>query len=180
MGFLLGGWGEKMALINCKECGAQVDSQDKNCNSCGKEMTPVTMLQFIFNFLKFPILIIGIMWIVISFENSDMRKNIAQDVSPKEEALKNMDLQFEWSKGGFNNIMMIDITIKNNSNYNIKDFTIKCDHSSNSGTKIDSNERIIYEIVKAGETKEMKEFNMGFIHSQATSSNCKIVDLVVM
>lgn len=101
-------------------------------------------------------------------------------LSPKEQALKDLDFKFDWSKGGFDNIMMIDMTIKNNGTKDIKDFTVECEHSSNSGTKIDSNKRQVYEIIKVGETKKFKEFNMGFIHSQATSSSCGITNLVVM
>ncbi|MDV5201993.1 hypothetical protein [Acinetobacter baumannii] len=101
-------------------------------------------------------------------------------MSPKEDALKNTVLDYDWSKGGFDSVMLVDFKIKNNSKYDIKDITVECEHYSNSKTKIDSNSRVIYEIVKAGETKTVKQFNMGFIHSQAASSGCGITDLVVI
>ncbi len=114
---------------------------------------------------------------VISGEN---KKTAESSISPKDQALNNLDFSFDWSKGGFDSIMMIDMTIKNNGKSDIKDFTVECEHSSNSGTKIDSNKRTVYEIIKAGETKSFKEFNMGFIHSQAKSSKCGITNLVLM
>lgn len=113
-------------------------------------------------------------------ENNGGSSSGTPTLSPKEQALQNLEFNFDWSKGGFESIMMIDMTIKNNGHKDIKDFTVECEHSSNSGTKIDSNKREVYEIIKAGETRTFKEFNMGFIHSQAKSSSCGITNLVVM
>ena len=110
--------------------------------------------------------------------NNNSEKN--SGTKEKEDALKNTVLDYDWSKGGFDSVMLVDFKIKNNSKYDIKDITVECEHYSNSKTKIDSNSRVIYEIVKAGETKTVKQFNMGFIHSQAASSGCGITDLVVI
>lgn len=170
-----------MALINCKECGAQVSTQAKTCPSCGaKVKKPTSIVTWV---------ILGVFGIGFigalagggeGGSTSGGSASTAPALSPKEQALKDLDFKFDWSKGGFDNIMMIDMKIKNNGTKDIKDFTVECEHSSNSGTKIDSNKRVVYEVIKAGETKKMKEFNMGFIHNQATSSSCGITDLVVM
>ena len=168
-----------MALINCKECGAQVSTQAKNCPSCGaKVKKPTSIITWIF----LGLIVFGIIGAMVGGGNSSSNSSASgeQSLSPKEQALKDLDFKFDWSKGGFDNIMMIDMTIKNNGTKDIKDFTVECEHSSNSGTKIDSNKRQVYEIIKVGETKKFKEFNMGFIHSQATSSSCGITNLVVM
>lgn len=77
-------------------------------------------------------------------------------------------------------ILFADFVIKNDSSYMVKDFEIKCEHTADSGTSIDSNDRTIYQIVSAHSTKTIRKFNMGFINSQATNSTCKIVDLVVL
>ncbi len=100
--------------------------------------------------------------------------------SPKELALQNLGFDFEWGKAGFDSVMEINMTIKNNGTKDVKDLTVECVHSSNSGTVVDRNKREVYEVIKAGETKKINNFNMGFIHSQATSSGCSVVDLVVM
>ena len=100
--------------------------------------------------------------------------------SPKELALQNLGFDFEWGKAGFDSVMEINMTIKNNGTKDVKDLTVECVHSSNSGTVVDRNKREVYEVIKAGETKKINNFNMGFIHSQATSSSCSVVDLVVM
>lgn len=164
-----------MALINCKECGAQVSTQAKNCPSCGAKVKKKTSI---------------ITWIILGFivlmvigaiaGGGSSTSNGTKELTPKEDALKNTVLDYDWAKGGFDSVMLVDFKIKNNSKYDIKDITVECEHYSNSKTKIDSNSRVIYEIVKAGETKTVKQFNMGFIHSQAASSGCGITDLVVI
>lgn len=85
-------------------------------------------------------------------------------------------IRWNWSKEGFDNIMIATFTIKNNANFDIKDAEITCIHSTPSGTQIDRNTRTIYEVFRAGRTRTIREFNMGFIHTQATRSGCTIVD----
>ena len=84
--------------------------------------------------------------------------------------------KFSWSKEGFGAFMHASFTIKNSSALDIKDVSIRCTHHAPSGTVIDSNERTIYEIVKANSTRSFREFNMGFIHSQAKSGGCAVVN----
>ena len=53
---------------------------------------------------------------------------------------------FSWRKEGFNNIMILDLTVRNELPFSVKDVEITCEHSAPSGTKIDSNTRTIYEV----------------------------------
>lgn len=109
------------------------------------------------------------------------RQNAANPTPPpstKELLMRDVKLDFDWEKSGFGNIMLANFTIKNPTQFRFKDFEITCNHFSPSGTKIDSNNRTIYEIVGSGATKRIRNMNMGFIHSQASSSSCKITDLV--
>jgi hypothetical protein len=85
-----------------------------------------------------------------------------------------------WYKSGSDNIMMVNVTFKNKGTRDVKDIELTCEHYASSGTKIDSNIRVIYEIVKAGRSKRVRNFNMGFIHSQAVSTSCRITDLTVL
>jgi hypothetical protein len=86
-------------------------------------------------------------------------------------------VKFSWHKGGFNSIMLADFTIRNNSDRDVKDLEIRCEHAGPSGTVIDHNEQTIYEIVKAHSTRTLREVNMGFIASQAAGSKCEILSL---
>lgn len=86
---------------------------------------------------------------------------------------------FDWSKGGFGSIMIVDrLTLRNDAPFPIKDFVLTCVHQGPSGTDMDSNSRRVYEIVPAQGTKTVREINMGFIHSQATTSECEITGAV--
>ncbi len=99
---------------------------------------------------------------------------------PKELLLRDVKVDFTWRKEGFGNVMVADFTVTNPTQYRFKDFEIKCTHSAGSGTEIDSNTQTLYKIVEANSTQVVKGMNMGFIHSQATSSRCKITDLSVI
>ena len=103
----------------------------------------------------------------------------AQKLS-KAEIMASVKLEWQWHKDGFGNVMIVDFTFHNKSDVAIKDMTVTCTHSAPSGTKIDSNTRTIYERVPAKSRKHIPGFNMGFIHSQARATSCRIVDLVVL
>ncbi len=87
---------------------------------------------------------------------------------------------FSWTKDGFGSVMEVDLTIKSTLPFRVKDIEVKCTHAANSGTAIDSNRRTIYEVIGAGETRTFRGFNMGFIHPQAVSSVCEVVDVARM
>jgi hypothetical protein len=71
-------------------------------------------------------------------------------------------------------------TIQNDSIYDAKDFEVRCVHSGNSGTVIDSNTRTIYEVVKSRQKRTFRDFDMGLIHSQATRSVCELANFQVV
>ncbi|MEC7118666.1 MAG: zinc ribbon domain-containing protein [Pseudomonadota bacterium] len=176
-----------MALISCKECGAQVSTEAKNCPHCGAKIKkPLSLGGFLL------VLLTGylVYQCTAAVEDGEqIGRSLGEHSASLEldsssvsvyQAIRSIDFDFEWKRGGFDTAMLVDFKFKNNGTSDVKDITISCDHKASSGTKIDSNERVIYEIIKAGETKRVKDFNMGFIHSQANSSSCKITDLVVL
>lgn len=113
--------------------------------------------------------------------NSSPSKD-APSASPKpsvisrEDAKGMVSFDYKWGKSGFDMVMEVDFTFTNRSPYPAKDITVTCTHFAPSGTEIDSNTRTIYEIIPANGKKIIKKFNMGFIHTQATSTTCKIDD----
>jgi len=96
----------------------------------------------------------------------------------KQAVINGTDLDFTWSSDGM--IMTANFKVHNTTEHAFKDFEVTCDHSAPSGTVIDHNKRTIYEIVPANGTKSIRNFNMGFIDSQAKQSSCRITDLVVL
>jgi zinc-ribbon domain len=178
--------GSEMAIAQCRECGTEVSDQAKTCPKCGVS-APVKKTSFLVK------LILGVIGIAVlgnvvsglvgesAPRNAGSTPPVVPQLDPKEQALNSVRLEkFGWKKGGFDNIMMLSTTIKNEGTRDVKDIEIKCKHASNSGTKIDSNTKVIFEVVKAGKTLRIKDFSMGFIHSQAASTSCDITDLVLL
>ncbi len=66
------------------------------------------------------------------------------------------------------------VKIKNNTNQDIKDPEISCSAFGESGTRIDSNRREQFKIIKAGETIDLGSVDMGFLRSQAHKVGCTI------
>ena len=91
------------------------------------------------------------------------------------EALQNLTIGgFSWQKDGFGSVMKATFVIYNRNKFAVKDIAVTCTHAANSGTKIDSNTRTVYERIEAGGHESVAEMNMGFIHSAASSSSCKV------
>jgi hypothetical protein len=100
--------------------------------------------------------------------------------SREEQALRNVHItKFSWEKGGFDNVMIANFTIRNDNDFPVKDIGIKCTHEGKSGTEIDSNSRTIYEVIKPKSKKSFHDFNMGLIHQQAARSGCQVVTLAI-
>jgi hypothetical protein len=96
-----------------------------------------------------------------------------------EDPLKNITIDsFRGEKGGFGSVMKATFVIINRNKFAVKDVEVTCTHRANSGSVIDSNRRTIYERIKAGGNHAVVDFNMGFIHSQANSTNCRVTGYV--
>lgn len=123
----------------------------------------------------------------LELANEAKLKEIAKqvDIENKDKARSNPTnflelVDFQWSKQGFGTVMEATFVIKNKSPIDIKDISIVCKSAAASGTIIDKNSRIIYEIIKAKSKKTFKNVNMGFINSQVVSSSCYIKHAVAM
>lgn len=164
-----------MALIKCNECGAEISKSAKSCPHCGvpakKKTSIVTWVVTIF---------LTFMFISLMVSPKTESSKIVNNKSPKEQAIENIDFDFSWTTEGFGNIMEANFTIQNKGIYDVKDIEVECIHTAKSGTKIDANSRVIYEIFKHKSTKKIRKFNMGFIHSQTNKTYCHIKDLVVI
>lgn len=163
-----------MALIKCRECEKQISDKAKTCPSCGAEQKKK------FSILK-GLLYLFAAFIVIAWIGSSGEKSVgAGNVkNPKDEVRQNLAFDFVWNKSGFGSIMIISPTIQNGSTHAIKDIEIKCVSKAASGTEIDTNRKTIYELFPAQQTKTVEKFNMGFLHSQATSTACEIMDFKI-
>ena len=78
-------------------------------------------------------------------------------------------------KGGFGNVLMIDITLRNKSIINLKDFQISCESKGPSGSVVGVNDIVLYEVVNANETRTFRKVNTGLLNQQAQSTNCQVI-----
>lgn len=183
---------ETVAERICKYCKTIIINDSKICPNCGKEKK-LTLRT------KVGLVILGLIAISTAMNSSKTSSTptstikmnagnnsftpvstpLTQSISPVQEALSSAKLQFTWRKAAFDNVMEANFTIENPSKYDIKDIQIKCTLFAKSGTAIDSNSRIIYDIVKSKGKKKISRFNMGFINTQANSSTCEITDLKI-
>lgn len=86
--------------------------------------------------------------------------------------MADVKIDAQWRKGGFGSVMVADITIKNGSKYTVKDFDIECELTANSGTPLNTVQKTIYEQLKPGAKKTVRDLSMGFINSQAARAGC--------
>ena len=165
-----------MALTKCKECGTEISTKAEQCPKCGAKAKKKTSL-----FAWICAVVFGFWMIGYIFQRLEAPNSASASASPSapsaEAILQNVKLDFSWKKAGFDSIMKADFTVTNNNAFAIKDIEITCTHSANSGTVIDRNNRTIYEIVKANGKRKFADFDMGFIHSQATSSSCQVTSV---
>lgn len=92
-------------------------------------------------------------------------------------ALKNFRIDgFRWEKGGFGSVMIATFVIYNDNDFSVKDITVTCVHKTKSDTVIDRNSRTLYEQISARGYHSVVDANMGFIHSAAASSVCRVTD----
>jgi hypothetical protein len=160
-------------FIKCKSCGKSVSKSALKCPDCGKILNKLSAVHWV------GIALVGLF--VIGIINSpdkpkEQEKEIPSPQSIKKQIMNQVNLEYKWKKEGFGNIMEADLFIKNNSAYDIKDIQIQCDHFAKSGTKIDSNNRPIYEIIGKSSSKNYLNFNMGFMNQQVNTSSCYIKD----
>ena len=173
-----------MAIKLCKECKKGVSTKAPVCPHCGAK-NPTKQIGCLGIFLIGALVLI--LFGVLFGTHRDKSKHesttpfpASRMESPKEDALNQIRLDFEWGKGGIaGGVMIANFTIENPSKYPVKDIEITCTHFAKSGTKIDSNTRVIYDVIPPDGKKVFKNFNMGFIHSQAEGSSCKVTDLKI-
>jgi len=160
-------------FTNCKNCGKPVHKSTNKCPSCGKSVNRIGIYRWA------GIAFIGL--ILIGMLNTPEKTTASKYSEPspvdmKKKIAQGLNLEYSWKKEAFGTVMTADLVILNNSESSVKDIEVQCDHYAKSGTKIDSNNREIYEIFQAKTTRTFANYNLGFIHDQADSTICYIKD----
>lgn len=113
--------------------------------------------------------------------NKNKSKKVLVPVNNKNDALSNIKFKDEaFFKGGFDSILLLNCTLENNCDKDVKDIEITCVIVANSGTTIGINKEVVYEIIPAGKAISLYKFNMGFIHPQAAKIRITVTDLSLL
>lgn len=167
-----------MALKACHECGKDVSTQAEHCPHCGAKVKKGTSILGWIGIAILALIVVNIGQHVLRTTGITEPSRYDKERQVAAQALASTKLaNFSWQKAGFGNVMMADFVIHNGGSQPVKDVEITCTSYGKSGTKIDTNRKVIYETVPAGKRKRVKEFNMGFQHSQADSASCEVTDV---
>ena len=187
-----------MALMSCPECGKEVSDQAPTCPNCGAPIArPVQQLQTpppavppqpakkktsCFTLGCAVVLGAGLILLIVALIGGGgnvSHRSTSPPPPPEKTALENVELvDFSWEKGGFDNVMLAKFVLRNDNDFPVKDIGVKCTHQAKSGTVIDSNTRVIYDVIGPKSRKTIRDFNMGLIHNQVESSSCEVVKVV--
>ncbi len=74
-------------------------------------------------------------------------------------------------------VLIISFTVKNESQYRIKDFGIRLIVSARSGTELQTKHKTIYDFVEPESKKVFRNINVGSVHDQAGKVECEITGL---
>lgn len=173
-------------LMACRSCRAPISKKAVSCPHCGALAKKKTSA------LTWIVAVIAGLWLIGFIANLSNSPGTgspsvagtsaapAPRLSPLEQAKASTELvDFGWKTTAGGSLMQADFTIRNSGTVAVKDIEIHCTHFGPSGTRIDSNTRTIYEIVGSGKTRTFKNFDMGFIHSQAAKTSCVIKSLSI-
>ena len=82
------------------------------------------------------------------------------------------ELKFKWfaKNMGIN----ADLVIKNTNDYDIKDLTLKCNFYAESGTRLTSSSKTIYQLFKKGQTKTFKNYKILMFGEDFGKVGCQI------
>lgn len=102
--------------------------------------------------------------------------NAAVERRAQSEIVSGLEItNYQWRRGGFDTVALLSFTLKSTLSFPVRDVVIGCEGAGNSGTRIATMVKTVYEIVPAKGSKRVNELNMGFIPDQTTGLGCKIM-----
>ena len=168
-----------MAMRKCRECGSAVSSRAKTCPSCGVKR-PVKHVSKV----GIALLVLFGVGVVAAESGRAPSPSSSHSADRNHVEEKNPDKNVfivESRHGGFDTVMISDLTIKNTNAFPIRDTTILCAQFAPSGTQLPVTKAVIYERLKPDETRtfhdETRTFhnvNFGTVHPQSKSYRCLV------
>jgi hypothetical protein len=197
-----------MALTKCHECGQDISTQAKACPTCGAQVKKPSGTRLIL-FLLAVLGVLGLITLATKNQQiqppsspptpltpeqihgqsiaasdtpvvSKLTSPAEQQRKLKEEVMNAIDFKMTWEKGGFDTVLVADVTLTNKSSHPVKDVELSCVTVAESGTELGHQRHTIYESFPPKKTKTVRRTSIGFIHSQTHKVGCAISDFVVL
>jgi hypothetical protein len=103
---------------------------------------------------------------------------VAPSPPPPPPAWKQVTIaKYDLRKDGFGTVAIGDFTLQNDNSFAVKDVLLACTFYGASGTGLTERTVTIYETIPAKKSKRSKGINVGFIHQQAQTTSCRVVDV---
>jgi hypothetical protein len=118
--------------------------------------------------------------IIFSLVMRSSTSGVAMPPPPESPESKVSIVRWEWDKGGFGTVMLARFSVHNSNPYAVKDIKIRCDLAGNSGTRIDSVQQTVFELIPANQTRTFEQVNMGFVRSQASKAVCGVASVTTL
>ena len=155
-----------MALI-CKACGNEIDIKAGGCAMCGAKVTTGT---------RWWVWAVGAT-VLLFLAGSVMQQagsTAASSDAPVRDRVKVVEIQTH--SEGSSTSLQVDLHLRNENKFAVKDIVIECDGIADGGAKIDTNRRTLYK--RMAPNSEIKEanFDMGFVRPQISEFRCSVND----
>jgi len=123
-------------------------------------------------------LLVGMISQTVNRPATDQTKPAASSTAPVDRHHNPADqikiLSYSASKGGFDNVMILSMKLRNDNPFVVKDFQIVCANYAPSGTELPASFGTLYEKLEPGETRAFKKINLGLMPPDSSSFKCAI------
>ncbi len=100
----------------------------------------------------------------------------AQSIPQRSELARNIEIaDIKFTLGGFENVLVIKVKLKNRGTVPLKDFVFECVTVSASGTEIGRPRHTLYQSLAPGQSKTFPGVNIGFVNSQTARAGCEVI-----
>jgi len=100
----------------------------------------------------------------------------AQHIPQHRDLARNIQIEhITYSFGGFDNVLIVKVKLKNRGKVTLKDFLFDCVTVSQSNTELGKPQYTLYQSLAPGQSKTFSNVNIGFVNSQTARAGCEVI-----